>query len=129
MVLIVVSILPPKFYRSLSGEDEPVEIQVDDFAISGLTIAAFQLRIPPIPARNSPGAARARPTESGIYDSIQFASDPNMSVHMAACKHPRVKIVARQEDSEFVECIECGEVFESSEFKDMNIEETKLKET
>jgi len=47
---------------------------------------------------------------------------------MAPCKHPRVKIVAREEDSEFVECLECGEVFESSEFKDMDIEETKLKE-
>lgn len=44
----------------------------------------------------------------------------------APCKHPRVRIVAREEDSEFVECLECGEVFESSEFKDMNIEETKL---
>ena len=52
-----------------------------------------------------------------------------MSVDMQACKHPRVAIVAREEDSEFVECLECGEVFESSEFKDMNIEETKLKET
>ena len=47
---------------------------------------------------------------------------------MTPCKHPRVKIVAREEDSEFVECLECGEVFESSEFKDMDIEETKLKE-
>lgn len=53
---------------------------------------------------------------------------PIMSVDMQACKHPRVKIVAREEDSEFVECLECGEVFESSEFKDMGIEETKLKE-
>jgi hypothetical protein len=44
----------------------------------------------------------------------------------APCKHPRVRIVAREEDNEFVECLECGEVFESSEFKDMNIEETKL---
>jgi hypothetical protein len=60
MVLIAVSILLPKFYRSLSGKDEPVEIQANDFAISGLTIAAFQLRIPPIPARKSSGAARAR---------------------------------------------------------------------
>jgi hypothetical protein len=42
------------------------------------------------------------------------------------CKHPRVQIVAREEDTEFVECKECGEVFESSEFKDMNIEDTKL---
>jgi hypothetical protein len=39
------------------------------------------------------------------------------------CKHPRVQIVSRDEDCEFVECKECGEIFESSEFKDMNIEE------
>ena len=47
---------------------------------------------------------------------------------MNQCKHPRVQVVSRQEDAEFVECLECGEVFESSEFKDMDIEETKLKE-
>jgi hypothetical protein len=39
------------------------------------------------------------------------------------CKHPRVQIVSRDEDSEFVECLDCREVFESSEFKDMDIEE------
>ena len=39
------------------------------------------------------------------------------------CRHPRVQIVSRDEDSEFVECLECREVFESSEFKDMDIEE------
>jgi len=39
------------------------------------------------------------------------------------CKHPRVQIVSRDEESEFVECKECGEIFESSEFRDMNIEE------
>jgi len=42
---------------------------------------------------------------------------------MQPCKHPRVQIVSRDEESEFVECKECGEIFESSEFKDMNIEE------
>ncbi len=42
------------------------------------------------------------------------------------CKHPRVQIVARQEDVEFVECKECGEIFEASEFKDMAIEDNKL---
>jgi hypothetical protein len=45
-----------------------------------------------------------------------------------ACKHPRVQVVARESDAEFVQCIECGEVFESSEFEDMNIEETKLRD-
>jgi hypothetical protein len=42
------------------------------------------------------------------------------------CKHPRVKIVSRHEDTEFVECLECGEVFDSEEFQDMAIEETVL---
>ena len=40
------------------------------------------------------------------------------------CRHPRVQIVARAEDAEFVECLECREVFESSEFKDMEIEDS-----
>jgi Zn ribbon nucleic-acid-binding protein len=53
---------------------------------------------------------------------------PEKNSNTAACKHPRVLIVAREEDAEFVECLECGEVFDSSEFKDMVIEESKLEE-
>ena len=41
-----------------------------------------------------------------------------------ACRHPKVRIVSRHEDSEFVECLECGEVFDSEEFRDMEIEDT-----
>jgi hypothetical protein len=40
------------------------------------------------------------------------------------CKHPRVRVVSRDEDAEFVECEVCSEVFEASEFRDMAIEET-----
>lgn len=50
-------------------------------------------------------------------------SPPASAQKPQPCKHPRVQIVSRDEDSEFVECKECGEVFESSEFKDMSIEE------
>ncbi len=39
------------------------------------------------------------------------------------CKHPIVKVVARQEDAEFVECQNCGEVFDSVEYEDMAVEE------
>ncbi len=39
------------------------------------------------------------------------------------CKHPRVRVVSRQDDIEFVECQDCGEVFDSDEFRDMEIEE------
>ena len=41
----------------------------------------------------------------------------------ALCKHPQVRVVAREEDVEFVECQLCGEVFDSSEFPDILSEE------
>lgn len=41
------------------------------------------------------------------------------------CKHPIVKIVAREDDAEFVECQACGEVFDSAEFNDMALEEAE----
>jgi len=40
------------------------------------------------------------------------------------CRHPKVRIVSRHEDTEFVECLECGEVFDSEEFRDMEIEDS-----
>jgi hypothetical protein len=39
------------------------------------------------------------------------------------CKHPQVRVVSRSEDAEFVECQQCGEVFDSEEFRDMEIEQ------
>lgn len=39
------------------------------------------------------------------------------------CKHPIVKIVSRTEEAEFVECQNCGEIFDSTEFSDIAIEE------
>ena len=52
--------------------------------------------------------------------TLQFFRQRPMST---PCKHPRVRIVSRQEDAEFVECEVCGEVFDSGEFDDMRIEE------
>ena len=49
---------------------------------------------------------------------------PIIRTMATACRHPRVRIVSRHEDTEFVECLECGEVFDSEEFRDMEIEET-----
>lgn len=46
------------------------------------------------------------------------------------CSHPKVRIVSRDEDAEYVECEECREVFEAGEFRDMEIEgkQEKLEE-
>ena len=37
----------------------------------------------------------------------------------ASCKHPQVRVVAREEDAEFVVCQLCGEVFDAAEFADI----------
>ena len=50
---------------------------------------------------------------------------PQKKVIPEQCKHPQVQIVSRDEEAEYVECQQCGEVFESSELKDMAIEEKK----
>lgn len=42
------------------------------------------------------------------------------------CKHPQVRVVAREEDVEFVECQSCREVFDAAEYVDMAIEEEEL---
>lgn len=56
------------------------------------------------------------------------AQSPSVKTDPKECKHPRVRVVAREEEAEFVECLECGDVFESSEFRDMDIEDSNLKE-
>jgi len=38
-----------------------------------------------------------------------------------------VRVVAREEDVEYVECLDCGQVFDSNEFRDMEIEEEVLR--
>jgi hypothetical protein len=55
----------------------------------------------------------------------QPSQSPQEKVNREQCKHPRVQIVSRDEEAEYVECQECGDVFESSEFRDMAIEEKK----
>ena len=88
----------------------------------GLDIPHAGLKIPGISGGN-----RAYGAEPGHMNSNQPLTSPNaypMSNPMKQpCTHPRVQVVSRDEDSEFVECLECREIFESSEFKDMAIEE------
>lgn len=45
----------------------------------------------------------------------------------AQCRHPQVRVVARDEDAEFVECQQCGEVFDAIEYRDMILEEEESK--
>lgn len=60
-----------------------------------------------------------QPTNTSTNTTHSFPQSEAMS---QTCRHPRVQVVSRDEDAEFVECLECREIFESSEFKDMDIE-------
>jgi len=81
-----------------------------------------RLKIPPI-REQAPAEARLGPNMNSTQNPSISKRPPEPIPMEKPCKHPRVRVVAREEDAEFVECQECGDVFESSEFKDMAIEE------
>jgi hypothetical protein len=85
---------------------------------TGLDKRETRSKIPEIPRKPAPHCSGT----FRIMTSKPTPSPQNVSMKQP-CKHPRVQIVSRDEEAEFVECKECGEIFESSEFKDMNIEE------
>jgi Zn ribbon nucleic-acid-binding protein len=57
-----------------------------------------------------------------------FVLYPKLPEMAAMCKHPIVKVVAREDDIEFVECQKCGEVFDSAEYSDMALEDAEQME-
>lgn len=90
--------------------------------VETLDIRPDRLKIPAI-REQAPVAVRLSPDMNSTQNP-SISKRPLEPIPMEKpCKHPRVRVVAREEDAEFVECQECGDVFESSEFKDMAIEE------
>ena len=51
------------------------------------------------------------------------ASIPFPHVMPVPCKHAVVRIVSRHGDAEFVECLACGDIFDSVEYEDVAREE------
>ena len=41
------------------------------------------------------------------------------TIMQPVCKHPKVRVVAREDDVEYVECEECGEVFDADEYQEI----------
>ena len=99
-----------------------LDFWLDKYRVKAQEYGQFRHEIGP-----ASSAANGQKPES--MTSSRPAQSPEMKTDPRECKHPRVRIVAREEDSEFVECLECSEVFESSEFRDMDIEESKPEET
>lgn len=36
----------------------------------------------------------------------------------AACPHPMTRLIARDQDTEYVECVDCGAILEKSELEE-----------
>jgi hypothetical protein len=41
-----------------------------------------------------------------------------MSTPEAACRHKRTQVIARDDDAQYIECLDCGEILEVGELKD-----------
>ena len=74
-------------------------------------------------ANRQPPRLRFGPNMSSRPESSDRKTLPLIKPMEKLCRHTRVRVVAREEDVEFVECQECGDVFDSREFRDMAIEE------
>jgi len=118
--------MPARLRLSTQSGSFGYEVVRAEACCGGLTSGRSALKYRKIPANLS----RVVPLERGTsgFMSSKPPSPPQNAAQRQPCKHLRVQIVSRDAESEFVECKECGEIFESSEFKDMNIEERSSEE-
>jgi len=115
----------PAFLSHAGSESGFFERYEAEFIIRHLTSGNAGIELREIPAKRSRFERSRFELErdaSGFMSSKPFSQPPDP--RKQACKHPRVQIVSRDEDAEFVECLECREIFESSELRDMSIEES-----
>jgi hypothetical protein len=75
-----------------------------------------------IPLNSNLPEGSGRSVMTYIQPANTTHSYPQSEAMSQTCRHPRVQVVSRDQDAEFVECLECREIFESSEFRDMDIE-------
>ena len=50
-----------------------------------------------------------------LYDS---RSVPWLAMLDPLCKHNRTQLIAKDDDAQYVECLDCGEIFEVGELND-----------
>src|ERR1700735_788445 len=86
-----------------------------DAMLRDLTSGEAGLKYREIPANPSLRAIEEGGA-SGFMTSKPFSHPQNAGKQ--PCKHPRVQIVSREEDAEFLECFESREIFGAGDSKD-----------
>jgi hypothetical protein len=110
------SYLGSEHSKNYAFEFAEKRLQSGGKSIIRLLFSLFRLPGWPV-LTNAEDASKVYLKEEGV---LQLKQRPMVT----ACRHPKVRIVSRHEDTEFVECLECGEVFDSEEFRDMEIEDS-----
>jgi hypothetical protein len=57
--------------------------------------------------------------ESIPHGCLDIASRSVLDLTKPQCRHERLNIISQDEAGKFVECLECGEIFESSELDEL----------
>ncbi len=66
------------------------------------------------------GTISCIPAQLGSRGRAGRPSKTPKLIMQPVCKHPKVRVVAREDDVEYVECEECGEVFDADEYQEMS---------
>jgi hypothetical protein len=61
-----------------------------------------------------------RPDLAAAVGAGETIPKPPILIMQRVCKHPKVRVVAREDDVEYVECEECGEVFDADEYQEIS---------
>jgi hypothetical protein len=43
-----------------------------------------------------------------------------MSTPQTKCRHQRTQVIAKDDDAQYIECLDCGEILEVGELQDKN---------
>lgn len=55
-----------------------------------------------------------------IYARLKYSSSKRMQ---AACDHTRTQIIARRDGVDYVECLDCRQIFEAEDLEPVKVEE------
>ena len=61
----------------------------------------------------SGGAERGRARCANVI--LGADCDQGMAMPDPACRHPRTRLIARDDDAQYVECLDCGKILEAGE--------------
>jgi hypothetical protein len=58
------------------------------------------------------------PRSKGYDTENRMRKDHHMADSQSKCAHKRTRLIAKDDDSQYLECLDCGEILEGDEIKE-----------